>query len=352
MPSVHSSWQLRIFLQVYAPIWRHLAYLDRLKLLVFFCIFLQLSSSCCAVSMIPKILFDHLCTKNDQEWQVNNYAKFVLLPLLLALGMNYAWLDIDIFCGAESHQSTAATCRCSFSRCPHNRSLWWELLESWSDLPWLAGSGMLHICLICLKFNCVMPLYHAIPCFQIVFAMFIIQFNASTPPAVIAPLANGAWCRILGLWEVLLQQICMSHIVAWYMLAILTMSSYFLTSSFALDGFTIFSYGWCHNPGGTCGEVNRFMKYSWIFNMEYMDQYCGFSFFSGPWSPWVDPSASRWFLWRHPIEHCIGSWDISDGCMWTLLDMTKMAGMILGTWHFKQTFHDFPRFHNIFSDTM
>jgi len=62
-----------------------------------FCIFLQLSSSCCAVSMIPKILFDHLCTKHDQEWQVNNYAKFVLLPLLLALGMNYAWLDIDIF---------------------------------------------------------------------------------------------------------------------------------------------------------------------------------------------------------------------------------------------------------------
>ena len=127
-----------------------------------------------------------------------------------------------------------------------------------------------------------MPLYHAIPCFQIVFAMFIIQFNASTPPAVIAPLANGAWCRILGLWEALLQQICMSHIVAWYMLAILTMSSYFLTSSFALDCFTIFSYGWCHNPGGTCGEVNRFMKYSWIFNMEYMeymDQYCGFRFF-------------------------------------------------------------------------
>lgn len=29
--------------------------------------------------------------------QVNNYAKFVLLPLLLSLGVSYAWLDIDIF---------------------------------------------------------------------------------------------------------------------------------------------------------------------------------------------------------------------------------------------------------------
>lgn len=32
-----------------------------------------------------------------RPYDVNNYAKFVLLPLLLALGMNYAWLDIDIF---------------------------------------------------------------------------------------------------------------------------------------------------------------------------------------------------------------------------------------------------------------
>ena len=172
-----------------------------------------------------------------------------------------------------------------------------------------------------------MPCYAAIPCFQIAFAMFIIQFNAST--AVIAPLANGAWCRILGLWEVLLQQICMSHIVAWYRLAILTMSSYFLTSSFALDCFTIFSYVWCHNSGGTCGEVNRFMKYSWIFNMEYMDQYCGFrTFFSGPWEKsqrfeviFVKASdrTLHWILryirWMHvnPFGHDQNGWD--DPCL-------------------------------------
>lgn len=29
--------------------------------------------------------------------KVNNYAKFVLLPMLISLGINYAWLDIDIF---------------------------------------------------------------------------------------------------------------------------------------------------------------------------------------------------------------------------------------------------------------
>ncbi|CAE7204950.1 unnamed protein product [Symbiodinium natans] len=32
-----------------------------------------------------------------RPYDINNYAKFVLLPLLLALGMSYAWLDIDIF---------------------------------------------------------------------------------------------------------------------------------------------------------------------------------------------------------------------------------------------------------------
>ena len=32
-----------------------------------------------------------------RPYDVNNYAKFVLVPLLLALGMSYAWLDIDIF---------------------------------------------------------------------------------------------------------------------------------------------------------------------------------------------------------------------------------------------------------------
>ncbi|OLP99193.1 hypothetical protein AK812_SmicGene18274 [Symbiodinium microadriaticum] len=32
-----------------------------------------------------------------RPYDINNYAKFVLLPLLLALGMSYAWLDVDIF---------------------------------------------------------------------------------------------------------------------------------------------------------------------------------------------------------------------------------------------------------------
>lgn len=32
-----------------------------------------------------------------RPYDVNNYAKFVLLPLLLSLGVDYAWLDMDIF---------------------------------------------------------------------------------------------------------------------------------------------------------------------------------------------------------------------------------------------------------------
>eukprot|EP00927_Polykrikos_kofoidii_P042549 TRINITY_DN36555_c0_g1_i1.p1 TRINITY_DN36555_c0_g1~~TRINITY_DN36555_c0_g1_i1.p1 ORF type:complete len:890 (-),score=114.17 TRINITY_DN36555_c0_g1_i1:105-2774(-) len=32
-----------------------------------------------------------------RPYDVNNYAKFVLLPLLLSLGVDYAWLDVDIF---------------------------------------------------------------------------------------------------------------------------------------------------------------------------------------------------------------------------------------------------------------
>ena len=137
-----SSWQLRIFLQVYAPIWRHLAYLDHLKLLVFFAFLLHLSSSCCAVSLIPNILFDHPPRMTGEQ----------LRKVCVTSSFAGAWHELRMvgyrhFSGAESQQSTAATCR-SFSRCPHNGSLWWELLESWSDLPWLAGlaaSGMLHI---------------------------------------------------------------------------------------------------------------------------------------------------------------------------------------------------------------
>ncbi|CAE7767436.1 unnamed protein product [Symbiodinium pilosum] len=36
-------------------------------------------------------------SKVVRPYDVNNYAKFVLLPLLLSLGVSYAWLDIDIF---------------------------------------------------------------------------------------------------------------------------------------------------------------------------------------------------------------------------------------------------------------
>eukprot|EP00928_Gymnodinium_smaydae_P037668 TRINITY_DN2610_c0_g2_i2.p1 TRINITY_DN2610_c0_g2~~TRINITY_DN2610_c0_g2_i2.p1 ORF type:complete len:379 (+),score=84.16 TRINITY_DN2610_c0_g2_i2:3-1139(+) len=42
-----------------------------------------------------------LCVRSfapfSRPYDVNNYAKFVFLPLLLALGVDYAWLDIDIF---------------------------------------------------------------------------------------------------------------------------------------------------------------------------------------------------------------------------------------------------------------
>ena len=66
-----------------------------------------------------------------------------------------------------------------------------------------------------------------------------------------------------------------------------------------LWGFPAWKYGWriivflgLHFIGFTL----------WSSNMASILR---FSFFSGPW---VDPSTSRWFLWRHPIEHCIGSW--------------------------------------------
>ncbi|CAJ1343774.1 unnamed protein product [Effrenium voratum] len=45
----------------------------------------------------PRLLCMRSFSKFRRPYDVNNYAKFVLVPLLLALGMSYAWLDIDIF---------------------------------------------------------------------------------------------------------------------------------------------------------------------------------------------------------------------------------------------------------------
>ncbi|CAE8636065.1 unnamed protein product [Polarella glacialis] len=50
-----------------------------------------------------------LCVRSFQPfarpYDVNNYAKFVLLPLLLSLGVHYAWLDADIYLARDPTQS-------------------------------------------------------------------------------------------------------------------------------------------------------------------------------------------------------------------------------------------------------
>eukprot|EP00933_Yihiella_yeosuensis_P071384 TRINITY_DN79590_c0_g1_i1.p1 TRINITY_DN79590_c0_g1~~TRINITY_DN79590_c0_g1_i1.p1 ORF type:complete len:583 (+),score=59.03 TRINITY_DN79590_c0_g1_i1:250-1749(+) len=72
----------------------------------------QLMDDCLAVSDHWLSMGDTyrrlLCIRSfapfSRPYDVNNYAKFVILPVLLSLGVNYAWLDIDIYVAQDPSQ--------------------------------------------------------------------------------------------------------------------------------------------------------------------------------------------------------------------------------------------------------
>ena len=128
----------------------------------------------------------------------------MLLPLLLSLGMNYAWLDIDIFVVQNPTSrllQLADVLSADVLTTDHFDETCLNHGATCHDLPVL----VILVCFVAMLSLIVQLCFAAMLCFRILFAT-IIPFNALTRPAVVATVAHGAWCRILGLWEVLLQQ--------------------------------------------------------------------------------------------------------------------------------------------------
>lgn len=90
-----SFWQLRIFLQVYAPIWRHLAYLDHLKVLVlFFAFFAPLFFFLCCFNDSKNPLWPS--TKNGR-WTTTQSLCYFLFCWRLAW-TTHGWISTFFWC--------------------------------------------------------------------------------------------------------------------------------------------------------------------------------------------------------------------------------------------------------------
>ena len=290
-------------------------FLDHLKSFAFLA---NLYSSCFAVSMIPTILFDYLWTKNGR-WTTTRSLCYFLFCSRLVWTMR-GW--ISTFLWYRIPPVDCSNLRMFFQQMSSQQITLMRPAWIMERLAMTCRVLVILVCFVAMLSLIVQLCFAAMLCFRILFAT-IIPFNALTRPAVVATVAHGAWCRILGLWEVLLQQtryVC--GMMSWQSSPWVRI---FLSSQVVLEiAFTI--YGWCHDSGGSiwlCGEGEYSIILMLIFSM---DQHGSFRSF-----PPLDPCSFevifvkasdrtlhwilRYIRWMHvnPFGHDQNGWD--DPCL-------------------------------------